>query len=84
MHEHQTAYENMVEKGEAARNKQFLHSPQCFLLNEIIVCLFVHIFDIISLFAAESLEPKIGISGKGLRVIRFKSGYFSRIDMKTL
>ena len=27
---------------------------------------FVHIFDIISLFAAELEEPKIGISGKGL------------------
>ena len=28
---------------------------------------FVDIFDIIFLFAAESEEPKIGISGKGLR-----------------
>ena len=29
---------------------------------------FVHIFDIISLFAAELEEPKIGISGKKLKV----------------
>ena len=27
---------------------------------------FVYVFDIISLFAAELEEPKIGISGKGL------------------
>ena len=33
---------------------------------QIIVSLFVHFFDIISLFAAEFEEPKIGISGKGL------------------
>ena len=30
------------------------------------VSLIVHIFDIISLFAVELEEPKIGISGKGL------------------
>ena len=33
---------------------------------QIIVSPFVHIFDIISLFAAELKEPKIGISGKEL------------------
>ena len=52
--------------GEIARNKQFLLFPQCFLLNQIIVSLFINIFDIISLFAAEFEEPKIGISGQGL------------------
>ena len=56
----------MVGKAEIARHKQFLHFPQYFLLNQIIVSPFVHIFDIISLFAAEMQEPKIGISGKGL------------------
>ena len=55
-----------MEKGEIARNKQFLLFPQCFLLNQIRVSLFVHIFDIISLFAPEFEKPKIGISGKGL------------------
>ena len=55
-------------KGEITRNKQFLIFPQCFLLNQITVSRFVHIFEIISLFAAELEEPKIGVSGKGLKV----------------
>ena len=53
-------------KGEFARDKQFLLFPQCFLLKQITVSPFVHIFAIIYLFAAELEEPKIGISGKGL------------------
>ena len=53
MHQQQTAYESIVEKGEIARNEQFFLFPQCFLLNQIIVSPFVHILDIISLFAAE-------------------------------
>ena len=44
----------------------FFLFPQCFLLNQKLVSLFVNIYDIISLFAAELEEPKIGISGKGL------------------
>ena len=59
-------FENIVRKGEIASNKQFLHFPQCFLLNQIIVSPFVHIFDIISLVAFELEESKIGISRKGL------------------
>ena len=60
-----------MEKGEIARNEQFLLFPQCFLLNQIIVSPFVHIFDNIFLFAAELEEPKIGrmISDKGLNNI---------------
>ena len=46
---------------EIARNKQFLFFPQCFLLIQIIASPFVHIFLIISLFAAELGEPKIAI-----------------------
>ena len=48
------------EKGEIARNEQFLLFPQCFLLKQIIVSPppFVHIFAIISLFAAELEAPK--------------------------
>ena len=57
----QTAFENIVGKGEIARNVQFLLFPQCFLLNQLIVSSFVHIFAIICLFAAEFEEPKIGI-----------------------
>ena len=66
MHQQQTAFENIVGNREIARNEQFLLFPQCFLLKQIIVSPFVHIFDIISLFGAELEEPKIGVSGKGL------------------
>ena len=33
-HQQQTAFENIVGKGEIARNEQFLLFPQCFLLNQ--------------------------------------------------
>ena len=66
MLQQQIVFENIMGKGEIACNKQFLLFSQCFLLNQIIVSPFVHILDIISLFAAELEEPKIGISGKGL------------------
>ena len=66
MHQQQKAFENIVEKGEIAHNEQFLLFRQCFLLNQITVSSFVHIFDPKSLFAAKFEEPKIGISGKGL------------------
>ena len=56
-------------KGEIAHNEQFLLFPQCFPQNQIIV----HIFDVISLFAAEFEEPKIGISRKGLNSKFLKS-----------
>ena len=61
MHQQQAAFENIVGKEEIAHNEQFLLLPQCFLLNQIIVSPFVHIFYIISLFALELEEPKIGI-----------------------
>ena len=61
MHQHQTAFETIVGKEEIARNKQFFLFPQCFLFNHITVSPFVHIFDIISLFAAELEEPKIAV-----------------------
>ena len=32
-HEQQTAFENIEGNKEIARNEQFLHFPQCFLLN---------------------------------------------------
>ena len=68
MHQQQTVFENIVGKGETAHNKQYLLFPQCFLLNLITISLFAHIFDTMSLFAAELEEPKIGISGKGLSI----------------
>ena len=61
-----TVFENIVDKGKIACNEEFLLFSQCFLLNQVIVSPFVHIFVIISLFSAELEEPKIGISGKGL------------------
>ena len=61
MHQQDTAFKNIVGKEEKACNKNFLHFPQCFLLNQILVSPSVHFFDIISLFAAELEEPKIGI-----------------------
>ena len=61
MHQQQTAFENTVGKEEIARDEQFLLFPQCFLLNQKIVSPFVNLFDMISLFAAESEEPKIGM-----------------------
>ena len=48
----QTAFEKIVGKGEIARNEQFLLFPQ-FSTQSIIETLFVHILDIIYLFAAE-------------------------------
>ena len=56
-----TAFENIVGKEEIARYEQFLLFPQCFLLNQITVSPFVHIFDVISLFAVELEQPKIAI-----------------------
>ena len=67
-HQQQTAFENIVGKEEIARYEQFLLFPQCFLLNQKSVSLFVNIFDIISLFAAELKETKFGMWGKGLSV----------------
>ena len=63
----------MWDREEIARNEQFLLFPQCFLLNQKIVSPFVHISDIISLFAAELEEPKIGMRGKGLRRVQIES-----------
>ena len=69
MHQQQTALGNIMGTEEIARNEQFLLFPLCFLLNQIIVSPFFHIFDVISLFAAELEEPKIGISGKGINLL---------------
>ena len=62
-HQQQTIFENIVGKGEIALNEQFLLFPQV-LLNQIIANPF---FYIISLFAAEFEEPKIGVSSKWLK-----------------
>ena len=66
MHQQQTAFENIMGKGEIARNEQFLLFPRFFLLNQLIQFPFVYTFDIISFFAAELEEPNTGILNKGL------------------
>ena len=43
---------------------KFLLFPQCFLLNQLIVSPFEHIFDIMSLFAADLVQPKIAYQEK--------------------
>ena len=63
------SFENIVGKGGIGCNKQFLLFRHCFLLNQIIVSPFIHISDIVSLFAAELEKPKITITGKGLTLI---------------
>ena len=70
MHQQQTAFKNIVGKGEIARNEQFLLFPQCFLLNQIIVSPFIHTFDIIYLLAIELEKRKIFISSKGLILLK--------------
>ena len=65
MYQQQTTFENIVGKGEIARNEQFLLFPQCFLLNKIIVSQFVHNFDIISLFADKLEDPELACQVKG-------------------
>ena len=65
-HQQQTAFENIVGKGEIAQYEQFLLFPQSFQLNQITVSQFVYNFDITSLFAVESEEPKSDLLGKGL------------------
>ena len=62
MHQLQTAFENIVEKEEIARNEQFLHFPQSLFYSiRKLYPPFVNIYDIISLFAAESEKPKVGM-----------------------
>ena len=65
MLQQQAAFENIVEKGEIAHKNQFLSFPESFLFNQIIVSPLVHIFDIISLFAAELEEPNMVYQVKG-------------------
>ena len=43
-HKKQRVFENIVGKGEIARKEQFLLFPQCFLLYQVTVSPFDHIF----------------------------------------
>ena len=66
MHLHLTAFENIVGKEEIAHYEQISSFPTIFSTQSENSILFVNMFDIISLFAAELAEPKIGMLGKGL------------------
>ena len=68
MHQQETAFENIVGKGEIAQNKQFLLFQQCLQFNHTTVSPFVHIFDIIFSFATELEKPKTGIPGIEFKV----------------
>ena len=71
-------------KEKIARNEQFLLIPQCFLLYQKLVSPSVNIYDIISLFAAESGESKTWMWGKRLRVKNIAySSEFGRTAPKT-
>ena len=70
----QTAFDNIVEKEEIAHNEQFLLSPQCFLLNQIIISLFVYIFDVISLFCCCTGRVQNWHMRK--RIVKDKSHYY--------
>ena len=69
LHQQQKFLKTFWEKEKLLLNRQFIHFPQCFLLNYIIVSPFVDIFDIISEVAFELEEPKISLSGKGLNKV---------------
>ena len=79
-HKQETTFGNIAGKEEIACNEQFLLFPQCFLLNQIIVSPFVHIFDIIPFFAVKLEEPNIGVSGKGLNVAQIAQFFFDGVE----
>ena len=79
MQEQKTAFENIVGKGEIARNEQFLLFPQCFKLNQKIVSQFGHVFDIKSVFAVELEDATIGISVKWLKFENRLSSVISHV-----
>ena len=76
----------MWEKEKMLVKSNFSFFQQYFLLNQMIVSSFAYIFDIKSLFAAEMEEPKINISGKGLKVskIFFQRNYMSKPKVKPI
>ena len=63
----QQLLKTLWEKDKLLVRSNFSFFPQCLLLNQITVSPFVHIFYIISLFAAELEDLKTGIWDKGLR-----------------
>ena len=65
MHQQQTAFENIVDEEEIARNEQFLLFPQCFLLNQIIIPhLFIFLTSYFYLLLNRN-DPKLEYEVKG-------------------
>ena len=69
-------FENIMGKVESVVNRHFLLFPQCFLFNQITVSPFVHIFDLVSLFAAVFEEAEIRISGNRLTLSQTSPGFY--------
>ena len=67
------------EKKKLLVTSNFFFSLECFQLIQITVSPFVHIFDIISLFAVQLEEPKIGISGKGLTLYQTSPDFYMSV-----
>ena len=79
-HQQQTAFENIVDKGES--NSSNFSIPTMFSTKSDICIPICPFFDIMPLFAAELGEPKIGISGSGLTLYQKKKqnvGHFDRV-----
>ena len=67
MHQLQTTLENVVGKGEIARNKQFLLFTQCFLLIQIIVSPLIHILYLYLLLNWKSLKLAYQLKGQSFK-----------------
>ena len=78
-HQQQTAFENIVGKEEIACNKQFLLSPQWFLLNQKFVSPFINIYDTISLFAAELKEVRANCKNESWQPLGYVFKPFVRL-----
>ena len=65
MHQQQTAFENIEGKKEIARDKQISPFPTMYSTQSNTCTPFVHIFDIIFLFAADWKSPKLAYEVKG-------------------
>ena len=66
MHQQQTAFENIVGKEEVADKEQFLHFPQCLLLNQKISSPFLNVFLTSYLYLLLTWKsPKLSFEVKG-------------------
>ena len=83
MHQQHTAFENIVGKGEIARNEQLLLFPQCFRPNQITVSPLVHIFYILSFLHHNTVKSKSLLNDKFLDWCEFKAFADNEINVKS-